>query len=260
MARGNENLSERGRPSVFVQVIIGIMLFWAAHAAAFFLHEYAHSFAAWITGWKANPLALNYGHLSVGNLLVQGEIDENVDYAPIFAAGRGTIAALIAVAGVLLGNGGGYILSRWLYRRSRARERSLAAAAIFLFLTMNTGNLIAYVPNRAFADHADMATVAQGLGVSPWWIAIVLGIPFCAAVFHLLAKLLPDAMRSFSPGSRRMQIAWLVSIAGMICVFYGQAGYSGYGAISHRIASVWILLVFPLALVLLWPRRSKETS
>lgn len=40
------------------------LLSWLTHALAYFLHEFGHSFTAWITGYKANPLALNYGHLS----------------------------------------------------------------------------------------------------------------------------------------------------------------------------------------------------
>ena len=63
------------------------------------VHEYAHSFTAWLLHFKANPLALDYGHLNLNNLLFQDDIDENVDYAPIFAAKRGSSVALIAVPG-----------------------------------------------------------------------------------------------------------------------------------------------------------------
>ena len=63
------------------------------------VHEYAHSFTAWLLHFKANPLALDYGHVNLNNLLFQDDIDENVDYAPIFAAERGSSVALIAVPG-----------------------------------------------------------------------------------------------------------------------------------------------------------------
>ena len=74
---------------------------WLAHAVAFFAHEYGHSFSAWALGFKAHPLVLNFGTLSLRNLLIMSEIDEKVDYAPIFAGGDGAAAALIAAAGVL---------------------------------------------------------------------------------------------------------------------------------------------------------------
>ena len=47
---------------------------WLARAI-FFAHEYSHSFVAWMLGWKANPLALNYAHLSWIVVLTQLGID-----------------------------------------------------------------------------------------------------------------------------------------------------------------------------------------
>ena len=106
--------SDRGR--IFWKRVSAVLafsfLFWLAHALGYLVHEYAHSFVAWLLRYKANPLALNYGHLSLDNVLTLGDIDENVDYDPIFAAGRGPLASLIAVAGVLFGNGIFYLLSR----------------------------------------------------------------------------------------------------------------------------------------------------
>jgi len=83
-----------------VFLLLTVALLWTAHAIAFFAHEYAHSTLAWLLGWKANPLALNYGHLTLSNLLAQFDIDENVNYAPIFAAGHDHQAGLIAAAGL----------------------------------------------------------------------------------------------------------------------------------------------------------------
>jgi len=61
-----------------------IVQLWAAHACVFFAHEFAHSFMAWILGWKSNPLALNYAHPTLTVLLIQLGIDQNVDELPIF--------------------------------------------------------------------------------------------------------------------------------------------------------------------------------
>ena len=74
-----------------------VILLWVAHVAGYLVHEYAHSFLAWAVGYKANPVALNYGHLSIENLVFLSGIDENVDYGPIFAAGKGYLASSIAV-------------------------------------------------------------------------------------------------------------------------------------------------------------------
>jgi hypothetical protein len=80
-------------------VVLLLVQLWAAHGWAFFAHEYAHSFMAWLLGWKATPLALNYPHLTLTVFLIQLRIDQNVDEVPIFASGHGEQAAIIGAAG-----------------------------------------------------------------------------------------------------------------------------------------------------------------
>ena len=236
-------------------IVVLVFQLWLAHALAYLVHEYAHSFVAWGLGCKANPLALNYGGLNWNNVIYLDDVDENVDYAPIFAAGHGTTAALIAVSGVLFGNGLFYLLSRRLYSALKAQGARMAAFFMFLLCMMNVGNFISYVPNRTFTSHADMATVQRGLNISPWWIAIGMGIPFCIAVWHFFAKLLPDAMRFFFPESKMGQVFLLVLSAYVICKFFGGTGIHRYGNISHWMATIWVYVLLPLTVLLCWPRR-----
>jgi hypothetical protein len=233
-------------------VVFGF-LFWLAHALGYLVHEYAHSFTAWLLRYKQNPLALDYGHLSLENVLTLGEIDENVNYGPIFAAGRGPLVALIAVAGVLFGNGIFYFLSLHCYSRAKKREKHIGALFMFLFCMMNTGNFISYVPARTFTTHADMFTVERGLNISPWWIAIVLGIPFCIAVWDFFARILPGAMQFFCPNAKAGQIFLLLVTSFMIFEFFGGAGLHRYGEASHWISIVSVYLLFPLSVVGCWP-------
>ena len=139
-----------------------------------------------------------------------------MDYDPIFAAERGPVAALIAVAGVLFGNGISYLIFQYGYRTAKQAGRSMLALFFFLLCIMNVGNLISYIPVRTFATHADMATVEQGLGISPWWLAIVLGIPFCIAVAYFVLKTVPEAIRYFFPDSRVEQALLLALCCYMI--------------------------------------------
>jgi hypothetical protein len=180
------------RRTVFIW-LLAIFQLWLAHAVGYMIHEYAHSFTAWLLHYKANPLALDYGGITPDNILFQNEIDENVDYAPIFAAGRGPLASLIAVAGVLIGNGISYLVSRFLYRRATQKKMHAWAMFFFWLCVMSVGNFLSYVPVRTFTTHADMATTAQGLHVSAWVIALVLGVPFAVAIWHFFARVLPDA-------------------------------------------------------------------
>jgi len=227
---------------------------WLAHALGYLVHEYAHTLVAWAFGCKANPLALDYGRLNFDNVVYLEDIDEDVDYAPIFAAGRGAVAALIAVAGVLFGSGLFYLLSRRLYTAAKAVGRRRLALFLYLLCLMNVGNLLSYVPNRTFATHADMATVERGLKVSPWWIAVVLGVPFLVAVWHFCARILPEAMRYFFPGERVGQIFLLFVSAYTLFEFFGSSGFHRYGEVSHWIAAASMYGLFPLTMVLCWPR------
>lgn len=249
------------RTSVFLRgtgfCFIFLFQVWLAHAVAYLAHEYAHTFIAWVFRAKANPFALDYGHLSWQNIIYLSDIDENVDYDPIFAANRGWLAALIAVSGVLFGNGLGYLLSRRLYASAKAAGKRMLALFLFLFCMMNTGNFLSYVPNRTFTTHADMATVERGLNIGPWWIAIILGVPFCVAVVHFFVRILPDAMNFFFPGWRVAQILLLLFTAYVVFEFFGASGLYRYGEISHRIAAASVYVLFPLSILLCWPRANR---
>jgi len=213
------------------------------------VHEYAHSFTAWLLHFKANPLALDYGHVNLDNLLFQEDIDENVDYAPIFAAGRGSLAALIAVAGVLIGNGLSYLLSRSLYARARERKSRRWAMFFFWVCVMSVGNFLSYVPVRTFATHADMATTAQGLGVSAWVVALVLGVPFVVAIWHFFARILPDAEVFLFQDELILQGVLILLTTYFIFVLFGGSGIRNYGSASHWLSAFSKYVLFPVVTI-----------
>lgn len=224
---------------------------WAAHALAFFAHEYSHSFTAWLLGWKSNPLALNYAPPTLKVLLLQRGISENVDYDPIFANGHGAQAAIIAAAGMVVGNGIiTYTLSRWAC--ARASQLGSRAWAIFAYwlCVASVGNFIDYVPVRTFTSEGDMGTVQRGLNWSPWAVLLVLGIPTLLALLHFLLRIGPSTLRWLFPSSsaRRIAVATLTSLA--LFWFYGGAGLSEGGPISHTMSLASIFAVFPLATVM----------
>jgi len=236
--------------------LVFLLLFWLAHALGYLVHEYAHSFSAWALGYKTNPLALDYGRLSIQNIALLSEVDENVDYASIFKAGQGSLVAWVAAAGLLLGNGVFYGVSRWLYSFARARSLQLLALFAFLFCLMNVGNFWGYVPVRTFTWHADMANIEKGLHISPWWVGAVLGLPSAVAIWHFLARLLPDARAFlFSDEIVRKIILTTVSVF-TVFAFFGSSGLHGYGTVSHWISVISSCVLFPLALIFCWPRRA----
>jgi len=242
----------RSRTALFW--LLALLQLWFAHAIGYMAHEYAHSFTAWLLHAKTNPLALDYGGWNVTNLLLQSDIDENVDYAPLFAVGRDTSAALIAVAGVLFGNGISYLASRLLFRKARQRANRAWAMFFFWLCLMSVGNFLSYVPIRTFATHADMATTALGLHVSAWAIALVLGLPFAVAIWHFFAKILPEAEEILFPVSLLSRRILVLIAAYLVFFFYGSAGIRNYGGVSHGLSVVSEFVFFPIAAVFCWPR------
>ena len=91
-------------------------------------------------------------------LLIQLGIDQNVNEAPIYAAHRGMDAGLIAIAGMVLGNGLITLpLSRWAYRVAQRYDARALAMFAFWCTLASVGNLIDYVPIRTFSLDSDMA-------------------------------------------------------------------------------------------------------
>ena len=234
-----------------------VLLLWLAHALGYLVHEYAHTFTAWALGYKTNPLALDYGRLNLRNLLILSDIDENVDYRSLFGAGRGRLASLIAVSGVLLGSGIFYIVSRVLYSFAKLRNRPILGLFAFLLCLMNVGNFLDYVPVRTFTTHADMANVERGLRISPWFIITVLGFPFAVAIGHFFMKLLPDARGFLFPYGAIPQRVLAVVSSFTVFAFFGSAGMRGYGQTSHWLSVLSMCLLFPVVLILCWPRKAK---
>jgi hypothetical protein len=206
-------------------------------------------------------LALNYGHLTPQNVAFLLGIDGNVDYDPIFAAGKGYLASLIAVAGVLFGNGVFYFAARGLYSFAKERHRQVLGLFAFLFCLMNVGNFLCYVPVRTFTAHGDMATLERGLHALPWWVAAVLGIPFAVAIWHFFSTLLPDACDSLFLGKRIQRVALLALSSFTVFVFpFGAAGLRGYGEVSRWISIFSWCALFPVVVILCWPRETEDET
>lgn len=202
-------------------------------------------------------MALNYGHLTPGNVALLRDIDENVEYDPMFAAGKGYLAALVAVAGVLFGNGLLYLAARRLYSYAKRRHNDVLVLFARMLCMMNVGNFLCYVPVRTFTTHPDMATLEKGLHASPWWIVTVLGIPFAIAIWHFFTKLLPDACGFLFPDKRAPSAALLALSSFTVLVFFAAAGLRGYGEASRWISACSVCGLFPAVVILGWPCRAK---
>lgn len=217
------------------------------HAVVFFLHEYSHSFVAWMLGWKDDPLALEYGHPDLSNLLLQQQIDENVDYDPIFAAGHGYQAAAVGLAGVLFGNALVYLAVHWGLTRFGSRLGPNSTLFLFWTALMAAANCWSYAPVRTVTTHADMFTAARGLGLPTWGMLPLVSLPSVAILWACFARLLPlvtDTLLRLTPARSAFVRATASSI--VFAVFGAVAIGGNYGDVSAVFSILSIFLVQPL--------------
>ncbi len=228
---------------------------WAAHASALFMHEYAHSFTAWILGWKPNPFALNYAHPTFKVFLMQLGISQNVDEARIFAGGHGRQAALISAAGAVLGNGFlSFPISRWLYRTAQKHAAWGLGMLAYWLTVASIGNFIDYVPVRTFITGSDldqdMFAVERGFGWSPWTLFIVFGVPTALVMGYFFLRIEPATLRWLSPCSRARRVFVAILTACFLFDFYGAAGWADAGLVAHQMSVISVCLAAPLAAAL----------
>lgn len=240
-----------------------LLQIWVAHAVVFFAHEYAHTIVAWLLGWKKNPLDLHYPKPSITVLLIQLGIDQKVDEAPIFAEGRGADAALIAAAGMVLGNGLiTFPLSRFAYAKAKEAGRPAWAMLAFWITAASIGNFLDYVPIRTFSDDGDMGSIEHGLGWSPWIIMILLGVPTLLAILWFIGRIVPATVSWLFPRAppARYGVA-LVSLFGVFG-FYGAVGLLEGGPVALTLSRICIFLVMPTAMIIevLLLRRSRRPT
>jgi hypothetical protein len=235
-------------------IVAGLLSVVLAHHAALLPHEYAHSFMAWALGYKSDPLVIHWGVRRATDVLLLLDINQRVDYAAMYARGDGLAAALVGFAGPGLANGALYLMSLWLLQRPRVRSSLLFFTFVFWFNFMNLGNLFDYVPIRTFAATGDMADIAKGLGVSPWVVLVVLGIPTVIAMWFFFARTLPIALgRMTTAASFERGLIVTTSIVIMFG-YFGLVGIEGYGRASHALSLLSLCLI-PVMLILCWPTR-----
>lgn len=234
----------------FVGFTIGVL--FVTHALAFFLHEYAHATVAWMLGYKANPLNINYGHLDISNVLLQQEIDENVNYRPIFDANAGYAAAAIALAGVVVGSVVLYVVCALILRTKLERMRPAVALFLFWLALMASANLWSYAPVRTITTHGDMAVAARGLGVSSWALFPFVVLLSIGIAWDFFARLMPLVLGRTCGGNVVHRVFAMVIACFIFFGFYGGCPAIGgnYGDVSalFSIASMFVLL--PIAVMM----------
>ena len=195
-------------------------------------------------------MALNWGSRSPMNLLFQVDVDENVDYKPIFLNGHLSEAGFIALAGMGLGNA---IISLSVglavFGFALKRIRIALAGFAYWLIVMSIGNLVSYVPLRVFTSHADMHTVAIAFNWTPKQLLIYLGVPTLVGVLWFFSRFEPRALLSLFPESPARRAILVVLTSVTFFGWFAMAGLSGYGNLSHKISLAFMLGLMPLSIL-----------
>jgi hypothetical protein len=194
------------------------------HAIAYLTHEYTHSFLAWILGFKANPLVLNYGSPTLHNIILLSDIDENVDYKEIIDSGNGISGGIIALAGAGIGNGLLYFICYCLTKLNFVRSKRGAIMFLFWLSLMGAANLLSYAPLRVITNHGDMAIAAQCFGISTRIL-----LPFVTAgtlylMYHFFFKMFPQNCRQIVSGSSLNLVFIIAMTSYWYFGFFGSDG------------------------------------
>ncbi len=236
-------------------LLLCIFSIWITHYIAFFSHEYAHATTAWLLGYKADPLALDYGRFTLGNVLLLEQVDENVDYRAIFAQNHGHAAAFIAFAGAGIGNVPLYVVTLLLLWKEAVKRRRRLFLFLFWLNLMCVGNFYDYVPIRTFASHGDIANITHGLKISPWVVVAVAGYPTALAMWYFFARTLKDASSLLVPGSRGLQATLVMICAFLMFGYFGASGLFGYGDVSQTLSGLSLFSIPGISLAC-WPPRT----
>ena len=232
--------------------LVTCVLLVIAHAVAYLMHEYSHSFMAWSLGWMAHPLALDYGRPTLSNLLFLSDVSDNVNYHPILASGHGVSAAIIALAGTYVGNAPLYVLLYPLAKTNAISSRRLALSFVYWLSLMCAGNVWSYVPIRALTTHADIAIAANGLHLPSWGLFPVLIAPTLYIAWHFFRRMSPRCYAGMAAGSSNVQVLLIVLTSFCYFAFFGAAGLNGsYGRSATFLSLASCYLLFPLCVVYL---------
>lgn len=216
-----------------------------------FIHEYGHSFTAWLLGFKENPLNIIYGGWSLLNIFFLANIDENVNYTFIDQSGHRHLISLIAFAGPC-GSLLVYLISLYLLRKN---FNSYLYCLVLWINLAQIRELWAYVPLRALSTSADIANINYSLDISPYWIFILISPLVFWGVWNFFVNTLKNSYVKLGLYSTSTQATLLVlTVIFFFGLTYLQILTAHYNFITQ--ALTWFsMILIPVILFYCWPKK-----
>jgi hypothetical protein len=167
-----------------MKLLITIVSIIVSYYVGIILHEWGHGTVAWLFDYKSSPFSVDYG----GWLLTN--VDENVPYNQILAAGHGVKAALIGIAGVTVSTI--LFLLSWVVLK-KIKSNSLMYTFFYWFGVINIVPIFQYFTVETFAVEGDVGRFTHGLNISPWWVFVPGTIFAFVALYQFFRHLVPKA-------------------------------------------------------------------
>ncbi|WP_027800100.1 hypothetical protein [Paraburkholderia dilworthii] len=182
------NKSKRAVAFVILTPIFFILSLWVSA----FPHEYAHSVAAWLFGYKLNPFDIDYGSFDWRNVLFVDGIDEHVNYFLIYLFGGRFAIGMIAFAGPFIATSLLYLVS-WRVIRWKKMESRPYLFYFFLWVNVtNLSELISYIVLRSVTKHGDLGHIEFAWGVSQWLVFTVGCALLSIATWNFFSRTIVD--------------------------------------------------------------------
>ena len=240
------------RKSNIILLFLTPLYMWIGHILSVFPHEYAHSLIAWALGFKANPLDIIYGGWSWQNIIFLANIDENVNYVLIDQLGHRQLISLIAFAGPGIGTLAVYLITLYLLRKS------FNSYLYYLVLWLNLDairELWAYVPLRSLTDRADIAHINESLGISHWWIFMLISPLVAWGVWNFFSNTLKNSYEKLGLLSTASKVILLILTVFYFFTLTGmQILMANYDFITNTLT--WIsFIAIPFILIFCWPKQ-----
>lgn len=217
-----------------------------------YIHEYAHSFTAWILGFKTNPLDIIYGGWGWQNVLFLANIDENVNYTLIKQLGHQHWISLIAFAGPGIGSLSVYLITLFLLRK---KFNSFLYYLVLWINLINIRELWAYVPLRALSSTADIANINHSLNISQWWIFILISPLVAWGAWNFFSNTLKNSYEKLGLFSKSSRAAlFIITVIYFFTLTCLQILTANYNSITRELT--WMSLIFmPYILIFCWPKK-----
>ncbi len=211
---------------VLAFLAITVVSFLLLHLLVLMMHEFSHSFCAYLLGAKQDPWNIIYGNW------IGSRWDENVDYSALFAAGKGSTASAIAFAGpfsnIVL-----FFVTAGLMSLKSVKNRRWTYHCVFWTGIITFVMVFEYVFTRSFLQTDDFGNINHGLGLSPWPIFLAGTLLGIMGLYYIFAYKMPEYYAIVTPHERSLQYVAASAVSFAIFLFYIGLRITAYPAVPE---------------------------